>query len=289
MKKSLSHLPKHKQDELEIIRDIILENVPDVQMVILFGSFARNEWVEDTHIEDNATHVYQSDFDIIVVTESKKRIEDFKLHNNIKNAIEETKQVKTPYTIIYHDFGYVQQMINQGHYFFTDIKNQGIHLYTKKGKYSLEKAKLLTTEERKQIAEEHFDMWFNSAKEFYVFYEVALKRRKYKEAAFVLHQAVERFYSSVTLVFVNYRFKIHDLEILDRKAVGYNSEFAMVFPQDTDEQKKMFDLLRRAYIDARYKKDYKITKKQLEYLAKRVKLLQRLTKKICAAKIESFV
>ena len=45
----------------------------------------------------------------------------------------------------------------------------------------------------------------------------------------------------------------------------------------------------QAYIDARYKKDYKITKKQLEYLAKRVKLLQRLTKKICVAKIESFV
>ena len=41
-------------------------------------------------------------------------------------------------------------------------------------------------------------------------------------------------------------------------------------------------------IDARYKKDYKITKKQLEYLAERVKELQRLTKKICGAKIESF-
>ena len=44
-----------------------------------------------------------------------------------------------------------------------------------------------------------------------------------------------------------------------------------------------------AYVDARYKKDYKITKKQLEYLAKRVKLLQRLTKKICGAKIKSFI
>ncbi len=31
-----------------------------------------------------------------------------------------------------------------------------------------------------------------------------------------------------------------------------------------------FKLLKKAYIDARYKKDYKITKKQLEYLAERV-------------------
>ena len=54
------------------------------------------------------------------------------------------------------------------------------------------------------------------------------------------------------------------------------------------KQDERFKLLKKAYIDARYKKDYKITKKQLEYLSKRVKLLQRLTKKICKAKIESF-
>ncbi len=49
-----------------------------------------------------------------------------------------------------------------------------------------------------------------------------------------------------------------------------------------------FKLLKKAYIDARYKKDYKITKKQLEYLAKCVRKLQRLTKKICSEKIELF-
>ena len=57
----------------------------------------------------------------------------------------------------------------------------------------------------------------------------------------------------------------------------------------SDVEKECFDLLKKAYIDARYKKEYKITKKQLEYLAKRVKLLQRLTKKICQQKIDSFV
>jgi len=47
--------------------------------------------------------------------------------------------------------------------------------------------------------------------------------------------------------------------------------------------------LNRAYIDARYKKDYKITRQQLEYLAQRIKKLHELTEKICKAKIESFV
>jgi len=48
---------------------------------------------------------------------------------------------------------------------------------------------------------------------------------------------------------------------LGRKAATYDAQFAEVFPRETDEQKKMFNLLKKAYVDARYKKEYKITKK----------------------------
>ena len=46
-------------------------------------------------------------------------------------------------------------------------------------------------------------------------------------------------------------------------------------------------MLRRACVEARYNPGYKITKAQLEYLAGPVRKLQRLTKKVCEAKIES--
>ncbi|MFH1616191.1 MAG: HEPN domain-containing protein [Planctomycetota bacterium] len=288
MKKSLAHLPQHKQDELELIRDIILEKIPDVRMIVLFGSYARGEWVEDTHLEGHTTHVYQSDFDILVATKSKKTAEDSDAHDRVEKAIVATGKVHTPLSIIYHTFDYVRQMITEGRYFFTDIKKEGIHLYHT-GKHSLGKIKKLKPEERKQIAQDDFKQWFSSAKDFYTSYEFNLKRRKYKVAAFLLHQATERFYSAITLVFINYRFRTHDIELLGIKAVSYNSEFAKVFSRETASHRKAFTLLKKAYIDARYKKDYKITKKQLEYLAGRVKILQRLTKKICTAKIESFV
>ena len=59
--------------------------------------------------------------------------------------------------------------------------------------------------------------------------------------------------------------------------------------QATDEQKKCFDLLKRAYVEARYNPGYKIAKEQLEYLAQRVQKLQDLTKKVCEARIESYL
>jgi len=113
--------------------------------------------------------------------------------------------------------------------------------------------------------------------------------REYKIAAFELHQAVERFYGAVTLVFINYRFRTHDIQRLGIKAVSYNGEFAKVFPRETDEQRKLFNLLRKAYIDARYKDSYEITKEQLEQLAPCVRKLHEVTERICKEKIESFV
>jgi HEPN domain-containing protein/predicted nucleotidyltransferase len=289
MKRTLTHLPKHKQDELETITNIILEKIPDVRMIILFGSYARGNWVEDIHKEDKAIHIYESDFDILVATKTAKQADSYNIQDAITKAIEASGKVKTPYSIIYHAFGYINKMITEGHYFFGDIKKEGIHLYRKSSRHSLGKAKSLTPAERKQIAEQHFDQWFKNAKEFYGNYEFNIERGWHNKAAFMLHQATESLYSAITLVFVNYRFRTHDIEKLGRKAARYDAEFAAAFPLDTDEQKEAFNLLKKAYVDARYKDSYEITKEQLEYLAERVKVLQELTKKTCGAKIESFV
>ena len=74
MKKSLAHLPKHKRDELKRVKEIILDECPTVLMIILFGSHARGDWVEDRHIEDGVLHEYMSDFDILVIVRSNQLV-----------------------------------------------------------------------------------------------------------------------------------------------------------------------------------------------------------------------
>ena len=66
------------------------------------------------------------------------------------------------------------------------------------------------------------------------------------------------------------------------------TQFLTVFPQGTEEEKKRFELLRKAYVDARYKPSYTITQQELEWLAERVQFLQALTEKLCKEKIASF-
>ena len=288
MKKSLAHLPDHKQNELKLITKIIRKQFPSAHMLILFGSYARGQWVEDTYTEGHITYEYISDFDILVLTRLKKTANNFSRQNSVDDLILQHKRIKTPVSVIYHSVGQVNYRLKEGSYFFSDIKKEGIVLYDS-GKLKLERIRKLSPQKRKQIAQEDFKQWFKSAKEFFYNYEINLNMRRYKNAAFQLHQAVERFYSTILLVFTGYKGKRHNIEKLGRQASGCDAAFLKVFPRATAEQDEMFKLLKKAYIDARYKKDYKITKKQLEYLAKRVKLLQRLTKKICGAKIKSFI
>jgi len=280
------HLPKHKRDELRLIVEKIRERI-EPQMLILFGSYARNQWVEDTYVEDGVTYEYKSDYDILVIVKSVKIANSYDLWRKVKKSIR-AFPIKTWTNIIVHTIEYVNTHLEKGHYFFTDIKKEGRILYDS-GSFELAREKEHRPADRKHTAQEHYEHWIQNAKDSYLGYELFLEKSKFKKAAFELHQAAEALYTTIELVFTNYKPKSHDLEDWSHRAGGHNPAFITIFPQTTEEQKECFDLLNRAYVDARYKKEYKITKKQLEYLAQRIKKLHEVTERICKAKIDSFV
>ena len=66
MKKSIKHLPKRTQEELTVLLDLVCKSVDNCQMIILFGSYARGNYVLwDTKIEFGVRTSYQSDYDIL--------------------------------------------------------------------------------------------------------------------------------------------------------------------------------------------------------------------------------
>lgn len=83
------------------------------------------------------------------------------------------------------------------------------------------------------------------------------------------------------MVLTNYKPKGHDLDEYVGLAASQESKLVTIFPRDTKEQERRFELLQKAYVNARYNKNYKITKEDLEWLAERVKKLQVLTEEVC--------
>ncbi len=61
MKTSISHLPEHKQAELTAIKEGLIPRWGEIEMITLFGSYARGTYVEDKYLEKGITYEYKSD------------------------------------------------------------------------------------------------------------------------------------------------------------------------------------------------------------------------------------
>ena len=284
MKTSLQHLPEQKRQELQKAIEIIREEV-DLDMLILFGSYARGDWVEDLDPE-TLLYRYQSDFDLLVVTETPRQAS--KIEQNSQLAQKLAKAIhRTPISLIAEDVQFVNRRLGKSQYFYIDIIREGILLY-ESGKIVLAEPREITPQERKKLAGEDFDFWMRNASEYLRQYEHAVSDESYNVAAFNLHQVVERLYGAILLVFTRYKPSTHDLEKLGQRVGSIEPKFLSVFPKATEEDEECFKLLRKAYVDARYKPSYTIEKEQLEWLAERVALLKELTEVLCKEKMESF-
>jgi HEPN domain-containing protein/predicted nucleotidyltransferase len=283
MKTRPKHLPPHKQDELRRVVETIRSH-QDVEMIILFGSHARGDWVEDEYEEDHITYGYHSDYDILIITADKDRERDVNHDEKLKAALQPEGK-GTRVNFIVHTIQHVNQMLAERRFFFMDILKEGFLLWDS-GRYSLARPpKELPPEVMLRHAEEYFGEWSKSADGFLKMARNAQSEDEPKIAAFLLHQAAERYVTCLLLVHTGYKPKEHDLEKLLAQAAGFDPRFTTVFPRNTPEEEHLFDLLRRAYVDARYSKSYRISEAELKAIEERVLALKTVTADVCETKI----
>jgi len=287
MKKTTSHLPKDKTDELQDIVRLIREECNDVGMIVLFGSYARGGWKEEADLKPERKSGHKSDYDILVVTGEKSTAVNTGLWKNISKKTF-TMGLSTHARIIAHDIQALNIKLAEEQYFYTDVKKEGCLLYDS-GNFKLARKRKLKPEEQKRIAQDYYDHWFERAKNFYLLFEYSIEKKIYKEAAFNLHQSTEASYKTILLVFTNYNPNEHLLGLLGSMAEKHESDLENVFPNKTEKDEELFELLDYAYIGARYDPEYLIEKDELEFLSIRVKSLLEITDRICTKKINGFV
>jgi predicted nucleotidyltransferase/HEPN domain-containing protein len=289
MKSTLDHLPANKQHELRSIDETIRRLCKDVEMVILFGSYARGDYREEKDLSPQRKSGHVSDYDILVVTRHKATALDVGIWDEI------TRQVNAPglsahVKIVTHDIQELNIKLAEGQYFYTDIRKEGRVLYDS-GRYALSEERELSVEDKKRIAQDHFNHWFKRATMFFNSYRENFSKGEsdpdyFSMAAFNLHQAAEASYKTLLLVFTNYNPNEHLLDLLIAQTSEFSPELKDVFPRNTQEEKDLFGLLDYAYIGARYDPGYQISPSGLEYLASRVEMLMAVVESICKEKIE---
>jgi predicted nucleotidyltransferase len=296
LKTSLDHLPEAKRAELGRVLEILFRGFEEatrhrtskkrqgaILKVVLYGSYARGDWVDDPKSG------YKSDYDLLVVVSSDELTDVAEYwadtDEKLLQAYAVAHELTAPAHFIVHSYSEVNQELTRGRPFFVDIVRDGIALYEAPD-HPFAKPQKLPPEAAHKEAQANFDQWFGSAAAFLGGAGYYVTEGRPNEAAFSLHQATERFYHCVLLTETLYSPKSHKLNFLRGQAERVAPELIPAWPRADRFEKRCWELLRRAYVEARYSQHYKITEKELAWLVARVEDLQRRVEASCQAYLD---
>ncbi|PCD02438.1 nucleotidyltransferase [Sphingomonas spermidinifaciens] len=300
MKTDLDHLPDRKQRELRHVVRVLFEEFEReiglatqawkkrgrILKVILYGSYARGDWVDDP------VGGYKSDYDILVVVNDAKLTDPVeywgKADDRLMRDATINEALSAPVNFIVHDLADVNSQLTNGRPFFVDIANQGIALYEAEG-FELTAPRILPPDEARAEAEKHFERWFAIAQRSLTTFKLQRAegddRYWRAKAAFELHQATEQLYHCTLLVLTLYSPKSHKLNFLRSHAEDVAPDLIVAWPRADKRSRRCFDLLRQAYVNARYSPHFEISDDELTWLAERVAELRTLVKAVCEKRL----
>ncbi|HEX7047311.1 MAG TPA: HEPN domain-containing protein [Gammaproteobacteria bacterium] len=273
MKAGLDHLSQEKQCDIARVADV-LKGFEQIEMLILFGSYARGDYVDDPVGRDDEGPYY-SDVDICVIVKSPRQQRRIERSNQLREKLREVSDIRV--SLIAHTIRQFNRALENVEYFYVDVVKDGVLLHDSETS-RLSKPKNLTDEQRRTKAKEDHEFWTEQADDFLGFFEAAIQKSKLRKAAFFLHQASENFLTAACLVLSGYRPKGHDLVELETWCTQFDPAFKNIFPKETDEDRRLLELLRAAYVGARYKKSFVVTRADLEALLPRVESLSAATR-----------
>lgn len=290
MKKSITYLPKRKQEDLYILVREILKRLPQTEIIILYGSYARNDYVEyDERIEFGTHTSFMSDYDILVVTSGINDKDAGRKLDQVEDKFMAGKDrdYNTPVQFINDDIVELNKQLSESRYFYTQLKQEGIILYDS-GNFKLARRRKLRYDEIQQQAQEYFDDKFIKANEHLRMSELAYSENLYKQSIFNLHQAFENCYYAIRLVFTLKNNKQHNLLKLYLSVRRYSQDLGSVFSLKDTEHKRLFYLLKAAYVESRYNPQFVVTKEDIDAILPKSKLLLNITKYLCEKRIKEY-
>lgn len=294
MRRDLDHLPLAKRHELELVTRILFAEFEDalkgrnaphrkagrILKLVLFGSYARGDWVADP------VGGYFSDYDLLVVVNHDELADVMEYWRGADDRLLQeqtiTGRLRTPTNFIVHSLTDVNRQLKRGRPFFVDIVRDGIALYEAED-HPFEQPQRLSVDTANAEAQSHLDHWLPLAAHALRLARVSADDGVPRDAAFLLHQAAERLYHCTLLVLTLYSPKSHKLNFLRSQAERIAPSLIAAWPRASRFEQRSFELLRRAYVDARYSPHYKVTDEELTWLTERVGVLQDLVRDVCKA------
>lgn len=169
----------------------------------------------------------------------------------------------------------VNRNLAQGTPFFVGLVRTAMVVYDD-GASTFVKPQSLPEPQARAARREYFRFWFPLSQNARELGRQSVERGVLRDAAFLFHQAVERAYHCVLLTLTLYSPKTHRIELLRSNSERVAPLLANAWPSESKFEKRCFNRLQRAYVEARYSENYRISEDELGWIDQHVGKLQEL-------------
>ncbi|KJS25519.1 MAG: hypothetical protein VR75_10855 [Hyphomonadaceae bacterium BRH_c29] len=304
MPHTLDHLSPRRRQELTHVRDVILEELaarieaaPSARArryrllkIILFGSFAKGTWFDDRKSGR------ASDIDLLVIVSHRALTDMSAFWEEVEDRLFHDPAIRHDVSLIIHTLPEVNAQLKQGQYFFSEIVSQGILLFEdaepdKNGRPKNILARPATPDPQQtyETALKYYSSWRRTSQLFLETGQVHIGKTDLEIqnfSAFNLHQAAESAYRMFLLTVTLYAPATHHLGKLRGLVRSIDARLEDAWLPARRPYKRYFELLRRAYVEARYSPAYETTQEILAWQAERIEQLIEIADALCRERLE---
>lgn len=252
-----------------VIDCIVKAAKPD--MVFLLGASLYRRKSESIFTESAPTSQHLSDCFLLILIRDLSNKELYEWQDKIEC---DCKSVM-PVTVIVLKTATFGEWLKAGHRFACTVWQSAEVIYDS-GNLSLGISDINRKPELDNDSEHLYTDGLTKAKEFLAGSELFRIRKQHAIAAFMLHQSAEQALRTLLKIGTGYHANTHSLERLLRYASLTSYQLLDIFPQKTDHEKRLFNLLQKAYIDTRYTAQYKISNDDLVCLTEKVRHIHEI-------------
>ncbi|MCW3090489.1 MAG: hypothetical protein JWP81_1558 [Ferruginibacter sp.] len=260
----------------------IIVEIAKPDMIFLLGASLYRRRSESIFNTTAPTSQHTADYFLLILIPD---ISNRELHE-WQDKIEHHCKALMPVTTIVLQTSTFEEWLKTDHPFAYTVLRSAAQIYDA-GNLSFPAPGAINELTNKKDLEKYFTEGLNKSKEFLAGAELFRVREQNTMAAFMLHQSSEQALQVMLKIGTGFHSNTHSIDRLIRYASLVSYQLPDIFPQKSESDKRLFNLLQKAYIDTRYKEDYKISMPELLSLTEKVRRLQEILADIGKAKFNS--
>jgi uncharacterized protein len=268
--KALQYLPKQQVAQLVQLIQKIVQAIYPVKIICYgYRTSTMDDWScffdGDTH-NKRITPTY----DFLIITNDEEKRAHYEI---IEIAEQQAFPMGCDTTIIVQQLNEANKALENGSRFISTVYRKGLMLYNGNGLPLSTPPQELDIPVLKKLVEDSWNRRFGLSRRFLKTANYCFDNGWNEQTIFDLHQSVEHACVAIIRAYTGFRPTTHNLSRLLDLICNFSQELVTLFPRQTKEETNLFNILNRAYSEARYNEKYTVTTEIAKLLIGRVTTL----------------